>query len=81
MKQYKSGMQREEKMINYKECLEQQQKELMKLERAVAEKLKGYKGLERGNIRVGKSNGCNQYKFKEEGKAWGRRYFGEVTVR
>ena len=55
-------------MINYKECLEQQQKELMKLERTVAEKLKGYKGLERGNIRVSKSNGCNQYKFKEEGK-------------
>ncbi len=56
-----------ESMKNYKECLEQQQKELMKLEKIAAENLKGYKGLEKGNIRVSQCNGTPQYRFRKEG--------------
>ncbi len=55
-------------MINYKKCLEQQQKELMKLEKIAAENLKAYKGLEKGNIRVSTCNGCAQYRFRKEGE-------------
>ncbi|WP_051538128.1 hypothetical protein [Butyrivibrio proteoclasticus] len=56
-------------MINYKEELNKQLYELRQLEKDAAQKVKSYKGLERGNIRVSSSNGNYQYHFKKEGEA------------
>lgn len=54
-------------LINYKNELTDQLNELTKLEKKVANQLKSYKGLERRNIRVSKSNGVSQYHFKKQG--------------
>ncbi len=54
-------------MINYKNELENQLSELKNLEKKAANRLKSFKGLENGNIRVSKSNGSIQYHFRKEG--------------
>lgn len=55
-------------MINYKNELENQLSELKNLEKKAANRLKSFKGLENGNIRVSKSNGSIQYHFRKEGE-------------
>ena len=55
-------------MINYKEKLSDQLSELKKLELKAANRIKNYKGLEKGNIRVCTHNGISQYYFKKEGE-------------
>ncbi len=55
-------------MINYKEDLEKQRMELIKLEKRAVDRLKTYRGLEKGNLRVSTSNGCSQYHFRREGE-------------
>ncbi len=59
---------RKETMRNYKDALNRQLIELMQLEKEAAMREKGFKGLEKGNIRVSKSNGYFQYRFKKEGE-------------
>lgn len=55
-------------MINYKNELENQLSELKSLEKKAESRLKSYKSLEKGNIRVSKCNGTSQYHFKKEGE-------------
>ena len=55
-------------MKNYKTELEAQLKELIHLEKMISNRLKEYKGLEKGNIRVSMCHGSSQYHFKKEGE-------------
>ncbi len=55
-------------MINYKKDLSVQHDELKKLEAKASDRLKSYKGLEKGNIRVCTHNGISQFYFKKEGE-------------
>lgn len=55
-------------MINYKEELNNQLSELRQLEEESKRRLKSYKGLEKGNIRVCTHNGVSQYYFKKKGE-------------
>lgn len=55
-------------MINYKSELESQLSELKRLKKEAESRLKGFKNLEKGNIRVSKCNGTSQYHFKKEGE-------------
>ena len=54
--------------MNYKEELNKQLEELIRLEKEAALREKRYKGLEKGSIRVTKCNGKFQYRFKKEGE-------------
>ncbi len=54
-------------MIDFREELSRQQNELKQLEVIVTNRLKSYKGLEKGNIRVCTHNDVSQYYFKKEG--------------
>lgn len=56
-------------MISIKEELITQQNELKQLEIQISNRIKGYKGLEKGNIRVCTHNGVSQYYFKKNGDA------------
>ncbi len=55
-------------MINYKTELEAQLKELIALEKKISSRIKDYKGVEKGNIRVCMCHGSAQYHFKKEGE-------------
>ncbi|MBP3273841.1 MAG: hypothetical protein J6L93_02445 [Butyrivibrio sp.] len=55
-------------MVNYKNELENQLSELKNLEKKAANRLKSFKGLENGNIRVSRCNGSDQYHFRKEGE-------------
>lgn len=54
-------------MINYIKELSAQLDELKHLETITANRLKSYKGLEKGNIRVCTHNGVSQFYFKKDG--------------
>lgn len=54
-------------MNNFKEVINNQLHELRQLKLKTEYRLKSYKGLEKGNIRVCTHNGVSQYYFKKEG--------------
>lgn len=55
-------------LINYKDELNQQLNELRQLEKKASNRIKSYKALEKGNIRISSSNGVCQYHFRKEGE-------------
>ncbi|WP_026521969.1 hypothetical protein [Butyrivibrio sp. VCB2001] len=55
-------------MINYTNELNNQLNELNRLEKKTSNRLKSYKSLDKGRIRVSSSNGVVQYHFKKEGE-------------